>query len=856
MVTSSFEMQMVSRMVQIYRMLRIFILTSVLPFSGFATDYYISNTGNDRGNGTSPATAWRSIERLNAAFSIIKPGDNILFKRGESFFGTLRITVSGSEGKPISFAAYGNGPNPVITGLIQILGWTKKEKNIWQARAALPDNLNLVTIDNLPQQIGRHPNADDADGGYLRYENFNDRNIVIDDDLSNSVNWEGAEIVIRKNHWTAERCRILKHNGNTISFTYANNGINPLKEPTLYKGTKGNGYFFQNDYRTLDIVGEWFYNDSNGDLYVVLNDTLSSIRAAAIDTLVNTGNMSFLTFKNLHFEGANKSGMFNRDGGNITIQHCSFNLIGAKAIHFWSTGNVVIDHVSTNHALSNAIQVRNTKKDNVTVTNCTIKNTGLFTGMGSFFDDRDYKALSVSAANNLLIENNVIDSVGLSGVQFQGNNVLVHRNFINNYCLRLDDGAGIYTFVDYAKENASETFFNRTIKNNIILNGRGAPEGSVKTFKAEGIYTDGRSMNIDILENTIAFTGNKAIACNNPVNIQVRGNVCFDNGGGWGATRGINWMELKNFEVKRNTFYSVHQHQNLVYFSHSGLNLPVPVSIWEAIKLAGDIDSNFYNTVNPVAFQYNYAPIAEKKFIYPSPLTFEHWQEYTGQDAHSRKPFVVVPLFSVKKIVGANLVKNGDFSNDMEGITIYGSGVKGEWDGSEKLTGKGSLKVECTQPQPNRYTIIHSTVGGLSIGKKYRFRFKTFGTSDCGIVKAYLRKTLSPYTTLTPVYTRSFGLGKNEHEFVLTTQASDAMSFVIEVEKNSCTAYIDDIELNEADAAIINYADYVRFDYNATPTEKTIILEKNYIGVDGKRYAGKITLLPFTSIILIEDRPY
>jgi len=824
-----------------------------LPACGLATDYYISNSGNDNNNGTTPATAWQTINKLNGSFSIIQPGDNIFFKRGEKFVGTIRVTISGRQGQPISFGAYGNGSDPVISGFTNIKGWVKKEKNTWQAAAPfLQSNLNMVAMDDVPQQIGRYPNANEPDAGYLRYENFIGNNVIIDSNFNQLHNWSGAEIVIRKNHWTAERCRVLKQDGQQISFTYANSGINPLKEPVLYKGNKGNGYFFQNDYRTLDTEGEWFFDSSSGHLQMVLNDTTHIIQASLIDTLVNTGSMSYLHFSNLVFEGANRSALFNRDGGNISIQDCQFNNIGAKAIHFWNTGNVVIENVQTNHVLSNAIQVRNSKKDNVTLKNCTIKNTGLFTGMGSYFDDRDYKAVSVSAANNVLIENNVVDSAGLTGIQFQGSNALVQNNFVNHYCLRLDDGAGIYTFVDYIKENAGEVFTNRVIKKNIILNGRGVPEGSNKTFKAEGIYTDGRSMNVDILDNTIAFTGNKAIACNNAVNIQLRGNTCFNTGGGWGVSRGLTWMELKNFEVKNNIFYAVNQQQNLVNFSNAGLNLPNAISIWEAIRLAGDVDSNYYNTINPVGFHYIYAPVAEKQFIYPSPLTFEHWQEYTGQDIHSKRPAVAVPLYSIKKITGVNLVANGELNKNMDGINIYGTGVKGEWDGSGKLTGKGSLKIDCTQPQPNRYTIIHGAVGALSAGKKYRFRFKTFGTSDCGIIRAYLRKTAQPYTALTPVYIQSFGLGKQEHEFLLAPTVSDAMSFVIEVEKNSCTAYIDDIELNEADATLKELKDHVRFEYNASSKEIAIPLEDTYTGVDGKKYSGSVLLLPFTSIILIK----
>jgi surface protein len=48
--------------------------------------------------------------------STLNPGDQVLFKRGDSFPGTLTITKSGSLGLPITFGAYGTGAKPIFSG--------------------------------------------------------------------------------------------------------------------------------------------------------------------------------------------------------------------------------------------------------------------------------------------------------------------------------------------------------------------------------------------------------------------------------------------------------------------------------------------------------------------------------------------------------------------------------------------------------------------------------------------------------------------------------------------------------------------------------------------------------------------
>lgn len=87
-----------------------------------ATDYYVDATGGDDGNtGTSPANAWKTIEKARTMMDSYNPGDSILFKRGEVWAGAnedlpsdqFRITSSGSEaGGYITFGAYGTGSIP------------------------------------------------------------------------------------------------------------------------------------------------------------------------------------------------------------------------------------------------------------------------------------------------------------------------------------------------------------------------------------------------------------------------------------------------------------------------------------------------------------------------------------------------------------------------------------------------------------------------------------------------------------------------------------------------------------------------------------------------------------------------
>ncbi len=87
--------------------------TSAPLHSAGNTSYYVDSTaGDNASDGTAPARAWRSLERVNRM--VFEPGDRILFKAGSRFAGQLRPRGSGKEGSPIIIDSYGEGEKPLI----------------------------------------------------------------------------------------------------------------------------------------------------------------------------------------------------------------------------------------------------------------------------------------------------------------------------------------------------------------------------------------------------------------------------------------------------------------------------------------------------------------------------------------------------------------------------------------------------------------------------------------------------------------------------------------------------------------------------------------------------------------------
>src|SRR6185312_3861507 len=116
-----------------------------------ATQYFVAANGSASNNGTSTSTPW-NLAKVNSFASSLVPGDQVLFNRGDVFYGSLTISKSGSSGNPITYGAYGTGANPIISGFNSTaITWSNLGGNIWESSAAVSalTTLNMVVINGV-----------------------------------------------------------------------------------------------------------------------------------------------------------------------------------------------------------------------------------------------------------------------------------------------------------------------------------------------------------------------------------------------------------------------------------------------------------------------------------------------------------------------------------------------------------------------------------------------------------------------------------------------------------------------------------------------------------------------------------
>lgn len=164
------------------------------------TTYYVSNNGKDHNKGTSEASSWASLEKVNS--QAFKPGDQILFKAGDVWNGSIKLRkISGTKEAPIIFDKYGS-QDPIVKPIINGNGTTTTEKSdIVKNYAGVKDKTMSATIDVV-------------DGSYLEFHNF---------ELTNNnpeIVSQRAGINIRTASTTVQEWENNKHQGIVIKNNY------------------------------------------------------------------------------------------------------------------------------------------------------------------------------------------------------------------------------------------------------------------------------------------------------------------------------------------------------------------------------------------------------------------------------------------------------------------------------------------------------------------------------------------------------------------------------------------------------------------------------------------------------------
>lgn len=830
-VVSGIKLYLFFNIYKLKTMRSLFVILTLLSsfFVKAQQHYFVSSSYHDQ-NGPSDGSEDRPWKTLDEA--AVHAGENsvINLMRGDVFYGTLKIGANS-----IVVQDYGKSDiRPVISGFdehtIIASEYESVENNIY--RYPLATQPSVVVMEGVLLELGRTPNSDAENGGYISSFTVAGENAIIDNGHMYAPLTQ--EVVIRTRDWSIEKKRITSiTNENIINF----DNIDPLNGNRdgfrLYNeetgvAIVGFGYFFQNGPNTLDKDGEWYYDKENKQLYIYFSErpsTDAKIKASKYEKLIDIDTYSDITIKNIDLEGADIIGIDMNNNSKISISNCQFRYIGARGIRAIKTSEFMVSNCIFSDCISNAIQFSapapSQYTQNCTITKCSFTNIAPYIGMSYNADRADASAIQAYAKSFLTIANNDFSKIAKAAILFAVNGYSggrIENNSITEAVLSYADFGALYSY--YGPNDANPSPNDCIIISNVISNCPGNVYGTPTlpaNVRANGIYIDGKSVGYSIIQNTIYNMAKSGITANDPNGIAFWGNTLVDNKNGILFThRGKNKDFGVNVDVVENTFYSTNGQQVNIYFEDQILEGEGggPVSLdqlIEKVRSFGWFDVNYYGLTNPIPFCVDVSKTVQK-----FNFGFNAWKIVRRDEERSKalpQRLNWAPGGSSYTLSweGESLFAGGDdpYLNSFgrtASPTTYPIHYSREMDG---VNGTPCMRIHFPTPWPNKFATI--TRGSLTLPEGwYVLRYETKGTSEFGITNAFFRDYAN--NLLAPMYTATFNADLKKHEFLFYLPATEGFKrLFIQIDGNSSDTYIDDIQLYEASGEFTSNNKFVSF---------------------------------------------
>ena len=297
--------------------------------SGQESNFYVSSTGDDAFNGTSPSTAFATLERAKQAVRLAKESNqnissvNVFIKGGDYQLNAPLVfepVDSGTETMPVTYQAM-PGEKVQISGGKRITGWTKGRNGIWQAD--IPEvkagkwYFEQIWVNGETRHRARTPNT-----GFFQVKGFPEG--IPDRYNRKSKSFKFAKgdlnpkwtrlkdvVVIVYHYWTDSHMPIesINEKRNIVTFQFA--------DPKQFSDDfsipwNGARYIVENCFEALDSPGEWYLNRETGTIYYMPfpgeNMNTIEVIAPVLTNLVSfVGNpldqryVQYINIKNLGF---------------------------------------------------------------------------------------------------------------------------------------------------------------------------------------------------------------------------------------------------------------------------------------------------------------------------------------------------------------------------------------------------------------------------------------------------------------------------------------------------------------------------------------------------------------------------
>lgn len=591
-------------------MKKFLILLVLCPLLAHANNYYVSSSsGKDTVTyGTSSSKPWKTIAYLNT--HTLHGGDSVFLKSGDVFVESLYLNNSGSQASHIVYSTYGGAARAVISGFYSLTGGTQiPGTNIYEFFCpGLTRYTNLLVMDGVPQAMGRWP-----DTGYRTYTAITSTTIT-DATLPNTTNWTGAYLVAHDEFYIID----------TALITGQSSGVITVNQP--FSGTninRGNGYFIENDSRTLSmtsIPGRWYNNYTKDSMEVYLPGGPSGhvLQVPVRDSLCWVNFKNYNDVYNIDFEGSNTNTVLGNRDTAFTMTNCLFRYGGGNCFSLNESFQTTLISDTLDYFQNNGAFITGNNSRYCVAKNIQVNHCGLIPGMGQrrggngsqSYTGWDW-AFGFSSFQNMTILN-----CGYVGLHYGGDSVTIKNCVVDTFCVTKIDGGAFYThdpnFISYQ--------WGRSLTNCMALHGQKSASGLVydSTDASFGFYFDSHAQSVVVTNCTGAYNATAGLFIHGS-KITSNGNNYYGNG----------WTQRFIAESSGDTISNLTLKKDRLATCASGQLLSAFTTTRNDLNMFGTVDSNYFAKTDTTDFYIKSGSSAAQKVSLPT------WQRLTVYDHNS-----------------------------------------------------------------------------------------------------------------------------------------------------------------------------------------------------------------------------
>ncbi len=239
-------------------------LALFISLPGFTQQYYVDATVNSGGDGSK----YKPFQTIQEAADVMQPGDLCLIAPG-IYSESVRPSFSGTEDRPIIFKPSGKKGSVIITGADPVAPerWEKRKGGFFRAEIEMEmEHENQVFLGDHMLIEARWPNSgsDPLIPTLAVMEKGSTPDMIVDPDLPD-LDWSGAGVWVHApKYWSDWTTRVISFAKGSLVIE----DLAPFPAPKRHVTTPGADYFLYGCLAALDTTNEWYYDNTEGYLYI------------------------------------------------------------------------------------------------------------------------------------------------------------------------------------------------------------------------------------------------------------------------------------------------------------------------------------------------------------------------------------------------------------------------------------------------------------------------------------------------------------------------------------------------------------------------------------------------------------